>query len=612
MMLLTPLALLGLLLVPGVVALHLHRRHLQSVEVPSLLVWQDLIGEPARGGKQWRIEYVLLLLLQLLALCALIFALARPATTSTASGPRVYVLDRGALMMAADPAPSRFAAAQGQLRRAIQGLPSGTTVTIILADAQPSVLLSTTDHALAIRRLDAVRPVAASPNLTQAISLGAGLVGRDGHLQVFYARGEVLPSIAAPPGVVTTTAIGTTTDDQSITRLRARCTLGAATCDVLATIGNESGSAVSEDVMINADGVDLGRNAVQLPAHSETDLSFAIPASRRVVELYLTRPDLVPAGNLAWTVIPGPVPTTATIVGDPAHTAPIARALSAIPNVRVVTLTPARYKPVASGVPGLLILAGWLPSGDLLPTPSLLLVDPPRFPGEPAPGVLNDIALSGADPTSPLLDGVDLTSLDIPQGAGERLVLPPALHPVAWTAGAPLIAAGVLDGRRIVTLALDPARSNLSQLAAFPLLIANVLRWSTDWLPSTVSPGERLVVDVPPATQAVAVSARASLNASPSGLAVIRQGAQASVAIPSPGVYTVSERGSWGARVAQIAANVSPGDAPNTIAPIQVSQASEPGAPAPQHLWWLLLGLIAVVILALEWLFAAPSPQRRG
>ncbi|MGH2347120.1 MAG: vWA domain-containing protein, partial [Chloroflexota bacterium] len=174
MTLLTPLALLGLLLVPGLVALHLHRRQLRAVEIPSLILWQNLVSEPAPGGRRWRIEYVLLLILQIIALCALVFALARAANTSSAGGSQVYVLDRGVLMTAPDPAPSRFDAARGQVEHEIRGAPSGTNVTIILAGAQPRVLVSTTDHALAVRLLDQVKPVAAAPDLGQAIRLGTG------------------------------------------------------------------------------------------------------------------------------------------------------------------------------------------------------------------------------------------------------------------------------------------------------------------------------------------------------------------------------------------------------------------------------------------------------
>ncbi|HEY8286295.1 MAG TPA: VWA domain-containing protein [Chloroflexota bacterium] len=612
MALLTPLALLGFLLVPGLVALHLHRRRLKLVEVPSLIPWELLAGEPARSGKGLHVEQVLPLLLQLLALCAVVFSLARLASTSGVASPQVYVLDRGALMAATDPAPSRFEAARRQVERDIQGAAPGTTVTVVLADAQPRVLISTTDHARANQRLGAVSPVAANPDLGQAIRLGAGFVGRNGRLHILYARGETLPPISAPPGMVSITAIGASTDNQSIARFTVRCMVAAPTCGALATLRNDSGSPVPEDVVINADGVVLGRKLLQLPPGSDTDLSFAVPATRHVIEMYLTRRDLVPADNAAWAVPPTVGVTTATVVGDPAHTAPIVQALGALPKVRVTVLPPSRYGSIASGVPGLLILAGWMPSGGLPATPNLLLFDPPRFPGAPAPSVLNDTSISGEDAASPLLTGVDLTSLDLPQGSGEQLVLPAALQPVVWAAHASLITAGVLDGRHVVTVAFDPKVSNLSQLDAFPLLMNNVLRWSAGWLPTMALPGDRFILDVPPATSSISMSYNPSLNSPPIMLPVTRQGAQAFAAIPSPGVYTVTERGVWGVRDAQAAANVSSGGIANAGGPIQISPAGVLGQPAQSTVWWPVLGLIAAIAVALEWLVVVRSPRTRG
>jgi hypothetical protein len=616
MTLLTPLALLGLLLLPGLVALHLHRRRLRAVEISSLLLWENLVGEPAQGGKRWRLEYILLLLFQILAVCALVFSLARPANTAISGGNQVYVLDRGALMTAADPAPSRFDAARSRVAGEIQAAPAGTTVTVILADAQPSVLVSTTDHSLATRLLAVVAPVEAIPDLGQAVRLAGSFLGSAGHMEVVYAKGDVLPQISARSGVWSATSVGRSTDDQAISGLSIRCLTGATTCDALATLRNGADTAVQEDVVINADGTVLGRQSVRLPADSATDLSFAVSAARRVVELYLTRSDLVSADNLAWSIIPSLGKTTVTIVGDAAHTTPIIRAFKAIPSVQSVVLTPNHYESVASGVPGLLILAGWLPSGNLPATPSLLLVDPPRFPGASAPKVLTDTGVGNEDTTSALLAGVDLTSLDIPYGVGEALVLPQELHPVVSSANSPLITAGVLGGRRVATIDFSLTASNLTQLEAFPILMANILSWSSDWLPSAVSPGEQLTIDVPPATTSIAIAHSVSLNSPKTTQTIRASGANVLAAIRAPGLYAVTERGAWGERSAQVVANVSAGTLEGLGGPIAVSRAGGPSGELEgatlSSVWWPWLGLIAALAMIVEWLTATAGLDRRG
>jgi hypothetical protein len=244
----------------------------------------------------------------------------------------------------------------------------------------------------------------------------------------------------------------------------------------------------------------------------------------------------------------------------------------------------------------------------------LLLVDPPRFPGAAAPKALTDTGVSNEDDTSPLLAGVDLTSLDIPHGAGEQLVLPQELHPVVSAASAPLIAAGVLDGRQIVTMSFSPTASNLSQLDAFPLLMANVLQWSSDWSPSTVSPGEQLAVTIPPATSSIDLSYTASLNSRTTTQKIgAAAGAYTLADVAHPGLYTITEHGVWGVRSTRIAANVGP-EVPG--ASLVVSRSAGPStdleAATRNTIWWPWLGLLALLATILEWLLVTLSFDRRG
>jgi hypothetical protein len=179
-----------------------------------------------------------------------------------------------------------------------------------------------------------------------------------------------------------------------------------------------------------------------------------------------------------------------------------------------------------------------------------------------------------------------------------------------------LISSGVDGGRRIVVFSFDPSVSNLSQLSAFPLLASNVLDWTTGWLPAQAVPGDTLTVDVPPATTSVYVTYRASLNAPP---AVTRYGSSATTAyvtVTSPGAYTVTERGACGVRGSDIAVNTSAG-APTTVVtpiamPTSLASANVTEAGATKTVWWPLLGLLAALIIAAEWLIALTNRAQRG
>jgi len=618
MTLLTPLALLGLLLLPLLVALHLRRRDTRMIDTPSLLLWEGVGGASAGGGNRWELRHILPLVLQVLVAVFLVLALAQPSGASGAPGTRVYVVDDGALMAAADPAPSRLVAAEALVMRDIQAAPPGTTFALVAA-AQARVVVRTDDRALALRQLHALTPLAAVPVWRQALTVGVGLLSaRSAHILIVHAPGETLPTIPSLRGGTTTAVVGRSTDDQAVAVVDVRCATAQGACDAFAVVHNASANTVRDILVIDADGVGLGQERLVLPPRSDTDLSFAVPATRRLIRLSLMRHDLVAANNVAWATVPGSRLTTVTVVGEAIHTTAVVRALASLPAVQIVTRTPAQFQSGGHSTAGLLVFAGWMPPGPLPATPSLLLIDPPLVPGSPALGVLSGAAVSGEDTASPLLSGVDLTSLDVPQGTGKRFSLPDGLRPVVWAADGPLLAAGRLQGRRIAVLTFDPSTSNLGQLNAFPLLIGNVLRWSMSWFPSTAAPSDRVVLDVPPATTAIEVAQQATL---PGVSTIVRRIAPSSarvvVEVVEPGIYTVTERGRWGARRGDIAVNTGAATDVGAGAPLNISTRASTaviatGSAARGTDWWPWLGLLAALVVVIEGGVSAWRIDQRG
>ena len=102
--------------------------------------------------------------------------------------------------------------------------------------------------------------------------------------------------------------------------------------------------------------------------------------------------------------------------------------------------------------------------------------------------------------------------------------------------GGTLLAAGDNGRQRVAVLAFDPARSNLTQLPAFPILARNLERWASEW--TSVGDDGALAIDsLPGATRATVTSeAGASLSTALSGRAVGITGL-------APGAYTVAATG---------------------------------------------------------------------
>src|SRR5919205_2994662 len=112
----TPLALLGLLFVPVVIAMYLLKLRRNETVVPSTLLWSRLVADVEANAPWQRLRRSLLLLLQLLLVTALALLAARPFLERPAGLARdlVVVIDTSASMAAADGSPSRLEAAKAE------------------------------------------------------------------------------------------------------------------------------------------------------------------------------------------------------------------------------------------------------------------------------------------------------------------------------------------------------------------------------------------------------------------------------------------------------------------------------------------------------------------
>src|SRR5512141_1369583 len=109
----SPLALLGLLFVPAVIAMYLLKLRRDEAPVPSTLLWQRLVADVEANAPWQKLRRSLLLLLQLLLVLILVLLAARPFVERPAglAGDIVLVIDTSASMQAADVAPSRLESA---------------------------------------------------------------------------------------------------------------------------------------------------------------------------------------------------------------------------------------------------------------------------------------------------------------------------------------------------------------------------------------------------------------------------------------------------------------------------------------------------------------------
>ena len=90
--LLNPLALIGLIVVPAVVALYFLKLRRRERVIPSTLLWTQVIRDARANTPFQRLRASLLLILQVLAALLIVFALARPSVLASRAAADTIIL----------------------------------------------------------------------------------------------------------------------------------------------------------------------------------------------------------------------------------------------------------------------------------------------------------------------------------------------------------------------------------------------------------------------------------------------------------------------------------------------------------------------------------------
>lgn len=167
-----PLALLFAGLYGVLVWFYLWERWRRRVEVPALLLWEDVHEDTIRVR---RFRPDLLFILQLLLLSCLIVGLARPYVSggpgTRVRGRHILVLDTSASMQARELRQSRFEQARTQALDLLRGLDPEDEVMLITAAPAPEVLLDfSRDHAAVATALAHLTPTDTGCDLALALA----------------------------------------------------------------------------------------------------------------------------------------------------------------------------------------------------------------------------------------------------------------------------------------------------------------------------------------------------------------------------------------------------------------------------------------------------------
>lgn len=638
---LTPFAFVLAVLLPIVVAFYFLKLRRQEQVVSSVYLWQELVRDVAANAPWQRLRFNWLLLLQLLFLSALIVALARPFswTTAAAGGHLILVLDTSASMAATDITPHRLAFAVAQARHLAADLPADTPVTLIAAGAEAQTLLSgSTDRPRLMQALDGLKAGSGGADMATALELASAVAAGepDAEIVILSDGGVELPSRLSGAERLRYLPIGRSGENQAVSALSLAPDVSGRGFSAFVRVTNYGRQDTTRRLTLYVfpslaqgegmgEGIILTARDLLLPAGGSVGFTIPdLPPETAAVEARLGGEDFLPLDDRAWAVAPLVYGAQVQIVGPGNRF--LETAFSLLPGVEVTTISLEDYEATWE-VPSdhanwLTVFDTVLPQEGHYPPGALFFVGPLRSTGFfSITGVLDLPTALPASAGDPLLRYVDLSGVVIQRAA--LIPLPDWARPVIVASSAPaqvggyapLLAVGQREGRRLAVLAFDLRQSDLPLRVAFPVLLAHLVDYLAPGvrgaLPEVVAPGVVVEIPLPP-------QASAALVTCPDGTRVelaAKEGVAVFEETRMPGIYDVTwegEGGRW--PLGRFAVNgFSPLEA--DIAPRQtlaVAGAGEGGQVLPaarpvRREWWRPLVWAAFVLLVTEWLV-----QHRG
>jgi hypothetical protein len=348
-----------------ILAIYLLKPRRPLRQVSSTFLWlatiQTLQSRPVR-----RVPPNILLVLQLLALAALVLALARPFVSSpeAAGTDAIVLLDVSASMQATDVAggPSRFEVARERVRAIIDNLQPEQALTLISLGAEARVIAPRTgDRGLLRTALAGMQPTTRPANLSAGLSLAGSLAEGHPDAQVIVVgdgsldRSQVPASLPVPVRFV---PIGSPAENLAIAALGTRVIDGKL--GALASVANYGSQRQVATVELRLDGARFDATTVSVEPGGAAQAQWVdLPGATRVLEARLLEPDAMALDNAAWAVVGGERPTRVLLVSN--SNVFLERALALRPGVQITRRVPGRYVDEPGQPFDLVVFDGFLP-----------------------------------------------------------------------------------------------------------------------------------------------------------------------------------------------------------------------------------------------------------
>ena len=509
-----PSALLLLLgAIPLILFFHTFRPKDFATHTTTLFLWERVLKERALSTRLgWLLRKNLLLILQLLAACLLIAALADPSLLhfGAPSGDSIVVFDLSASMKARGKAGSRFDAARNELLAMIDRLASDQKMMVIGAGAQPRLVVPLTADKQRLR--EAARRLAASDapgQIKEAIVFAHAFLKRETADRIVvisdgafsgaeeFARPTAhLRFIKAEGGENNVGIVGF-----EVRRRPDR----PAYAEIMVRVKNFTADKVRFPLTLSLDGNALGRQWIELDAGTGRVVIFPVEQPLAgTLAARLEIDDDFATDNQAYLVVNDAPAIRLLYVG--AGNPFLKNLLRFFPNVEVTSVS--RWQPNDAAQPPYDVILFDRVAVPPLTAGNYILVDtlPPNL-GQLG-GKIRNPQIRGPLAKHPVTEGLSLAEVHVQEAS--RWSAPGEARVLARSAEAPLLASLEKAKLRLLFIAFDLMASDLPLRVAFPVLFHNTLQWlqpqRAEFPAASVRAGIPFALAVPLDDNAVAVT----------------------------------------------------------------------------------------------------------
>ncbi len=365
--------------VPLLLLLYFLKLKRHEAIVSSTLLWKRAVRDLQVNAPFQRLRRNLLLLLQLLALAAILLALAGPVLALRRGPGQRYVLliDRSGSMNATDVSPTRLDAAKKQAKAFIESMRTGSTLSwrdqsdhamVIAFDHRAGVVCSfTSDQRQLMARIDAIEPGDGLSKLGEAVTVARAFAqsssvetpggpNEKSAQLVLFSDGRIddLDGIVIGADELVFHRIGVSQGNVGITAMSARRSYEQPQeVEVFVSLANFGTEPVTRDVQLAISGNVYAVRSVTVPGceaqagadpfrPGEATLNFSLTHSEAgVLEVRQLGNDALACDDAAWSILDPPRRLSVLLVtqGNPV----LESALSACPIAKLDPCTPAGF-----------------------------------------------------------------------------------------------------------------------------------------------------------------------------------------------------------------------------------------------------------------------------